>query len=87
MPQWRILEDALQAGVGLRVTMDVRVVDTDVLLDVALNREPFVRDAVEVIGRPRLNPGGWIAWHRWQSARLLLPAAFKFELRCPQGLI
>src|SRR5262245_58928919 len=40
------------------------LIDTDVLIDVALNREPFVRDSRQVLdwaqGEPRQ---GGVAWH------------------------
>lgn len=45
--------------------MPLRVlIDTDVLLDVALERAPFVEDSVAVLNWAEINPGSaFVAWH------------------------
>ena len=45
--------------------MPLRVlIDTDVLLDVALERTPFVEDSVAVLNWAEINPGSaFVAWH------------------------
>lgn len=40
------------------------LVDTDVLVDVALDREPFSRDSCALLDRLERRPGaGFVAWH------------------------
>lgn len=40
------------------------LVDTDILIDIALNRQPFADDAAKLIDYLQLKPGmGFVAWH------------------------
>jgi predicted nucleic acid-binding protein len=55
------------------------LVDTDVLLDVALKREPFFRDAVEVIRWAQNEPGQiGVAWHSLANLAYLVHPARDF---------
>src|SRR5438445_3401628 len=55
-------------------------VDTDVLLDIALNREPFINEASEVLRWAQEEPGQiGIAWHSVSNiAYLMRPDARPF---------
>lgn len=48
------------------------LIDTDVLLDVALNRIPFVRDSAEVLRWAELGGEACIAWHSIANCAYLL---------------
>ena len=40
------------------------LIDTDVLIDVALDREPFAENAAALLDRLEQDPGkGFVAWH------------------------
>src|SRR5262245_57011967 len=55
------------------------LLDTDVLLDVALNREPFVREAAEVLRWAQSEPGQVaIAWHSLSNVAYLAYSARGF---------
>ena len=55
------------------------LVDTDILLDIALNREPFVRESAEVIRWAQSEPGQiGIAWHSLSNVAYLVEAARSF---------
>jgi hypothetical protein len=50
--------------------------DTDVLLDIALNREPFVRDSQQVLNWAQDEPGqAGVAWHSLSNIAYLTGAA------------
>ena len=55
------------------------LVDTDILLDIALNREPFVRESAEVIRWAQSEPGQiGIAWHSLSNVAYLVDSARSF---------
>jgi hypothetical protein len=55
------------------------LIDTDVLLDVALEREPFFRDAAKVIRWAQDEPGQIaIAWHSFSNVAYLVHPARGF---------
>src|SRR5262245_5390278 len=55
------------------------LVDTDILLDIALNREPFVREAAEVIRWAQSQPGQvGVAWHSLSNVAYLVKPARGF---------
>ena len=55
------------------------LVDTDILLDIALNREPFVRASAEVIRWPQSQPGQiGVAWHSLSNVAYLVESARGF---------
>jgi len=54
-------------------------VDTDILLDIALNREPFVRESAEVIRWAQSQPGQvGVAWHSLSNVAYLFESARGF---------
>lgn len=51
------------------------LIDTDVLIDVGLGREPFVQAAVELVDALESNPGvGYISWHTASNFYYLVSA-------------